>query len=85
MSRVWVTIDRLVLKGLEPIERKALVEGLQRELSRVLSDPATRAEWAHSHRTPVLRLGRLPLEQGAAGGRKVGTRLGNAIGKGLKR
>jgi hypothetical protein len=84
MSQVRVTIDRLVLKGLEPTERKALVEGLQRELSQVLSDPATRAEWARSHRTPVLRLGRLPLEPGTSGGRKFGKQMARALGRGLK-
>lgn len=84
MSQVRVTIDRLVLKGLEPTERKALVEGLQRELSQVLSDPATRAEWAHSHRTPVLRLGRLPLEPGPSGGRTFGKQMARALGRGLK-
>lgn len=84
MSRVRVTIDRLVLKGLEPVDRRALVEGLQAELSRLLSDQAARAEWAHPHRTPVLRLGRLPFEPGSAGGRKFGARVARAIGMGLK-
>jgi len=84
MSRVRVTIDQLVLRGLEPVERKAIVEGLQRELSQILSDPAARAEWAHSHRTPVLRLGQLPLESGASGGRKFGKQLADAIGRRLK-
>ncbi len=84
MSRVRVTINRLVLKGLEAADRKALVEGLQAELSQVLSDPGARAEWAHSHRTPVLRLGRMPLETGTAGGRKFGKQVARAVGKGLK-
>jgi hypothetical protein len=84
MSRVRVTIDQLVLKGLEPVERKALVEGLQRELSQVLSDPVARAEWARPHRTPVLRLGQLPLESGASGGRKFGKQMARAIGRRLK-
>ena len=84
MSHVRVTIDQLVLKGLEPVERKAIVEGLQRELAQILSDSAARAEWAHSHRTPVLRLGQLPLESGASGGRKFGERLDGAIGRRLK-
>jgi hypothetical protein len=84
VSLIRVTIDRLVLKGLESADRKALVEGLQAELSRVLADPAARAEWARSHRTPVLRLGHLPLESGAAGGRTFGHGLARAIGKGLK-
>ncbi len=84
MSRVRVTIDALVLKGLEPVERKAMVEGLHAELSRVLADPATRGAWAHSHRTPVLRLGRIPIEPGAAGGRTFGKGMVRAIRKGLK-
>lgn len=84
MSRVRVTIDQLVLNGLEPPDRKALVEGLQGELVQVLSDPAARAGWAHSHRTPVLRLGRLPLEPGPSGGRKFGKQMARALGRGLK-
>jgi hypothetical protein len=84
MSRVRVTIDQVVLRGLEPAERKALLEGLQGELSRVLSDAAARADWAKSHRTPVLKLGRMPIEPGPAGGRKFGGGLARAIGKGLR-
>ena len=84
MSRIRVTIDQLVLRGFEPADRKGLVEGLQNELSRVLADPATRAEWARPHRTPVLRLGRMPLEPGPSGSRKFGGGMARAIGKGLK-
>jgi hypothetical protein len=84
MSRITLTIDRLVLKGFEAGDRKALAEGLQAELRRVLADPATRADWARPHRTPVLKLGRMPLEPGLAGGRKFGGGLARAIGKGLK-
>jgi len=84
MSRIKLTIDRLVLKGFEAGDRKALAEGLQAELSRVLADPATRADWAASHRTPVLRLGQMAMEPGLAGGRKFGGGLARAIGKGLK-
>jgi hypothetical protein len=85
MSRIRVTIDRIMLKGIEPGTRRALVEALQGELSRVLSDPTTRAEWAHSHRTPVLRLGRMPLENGPTGGKKFGGEVARAIGRGLTR
>jgi hypothetical protein len=84
MSRVVVNIDQVVLSGLEPAERKALLEGLHGELARILGDPAARAQWAKSHRTPVLKLGRMPYEPGPAGGRKFGSGLANAIGKGLK-
>jgi hypothetical protein len=83
-SRIRVTIDRLVLNGFESGNQKALVEGLQAELSRALADPAARAEWARSHRTPVLRLGSMPLEQGVAGARKLGQGVGRGIGRGLK-
>lgn len=84
MSRIRVNIDRLVLKGFEPGERKALVEGLQGELSRVLADPAGRAEWVGSHRTPVMRLGAIALEPGLSGGRKFGGAVARAVGRGLK-
>lgn len=67
-----------------PAERDLVVRGLKAELSRVLSDPATRADWAHSHSTSVLKLSRMPLEPGPAGGDKFGGRLAHAIGKGLK-
>jgi hypothetical protein len=84
MSRINLTIDQLVLRGFEPTDRKALMEGLQSELSQVLADPARRAEWARSHRAPVLRPGELPLESGPAGGRKLGVGMARAIGRGLK-
>jgi len=84
MSRIRVTIDELVLKGIASGDRNALVDGLRSELARVLSDPATRAEWATTHRTPVLRLGQLPLESGPSGGRTFGKSMARAIGRGLK-
>jgi hypothetical protein len=84
MSRIRVTIDRLVLTGFESGAQKSLAEGLQAELARVLADPATRAEWARSHRTPILKLGRIPLGSGPAEARKFGGALGRSVGKGLK-
>ncbi len=84
MSRVRLTIDQLVIQGLEPAERKALVEGLRAELSGLLSDRSTRAEWARSRRTPVMKVGATPLEPGPSGGRKLGVNVARAIGKGLK-
>jgi hypothetical protein len=84
MSRVHLNIDRLVLNGLESDDRKALVEGLQAELSQVLSDPVARAGWERSHRTPVLKAGGIPLEPGPLGARKFGANVARAIGKGLK-
>ena len=84
MSRINLTIDRVVLRGFEPGDRKTLLEGLQTELSRVLADPATRAALAQPRRMPVMKLGIVPASPGPSGGRILGTRIGRAIGKGLK-
>jgi hypothetical protein len=84
MSHINVTIEKLVLRGFHPSARKALAEGLQSELSRVLANPANRAEWARSHHTPVLRLGKMPFEPGPSGERKFGRGMARSIGKGLK-
>jgi hypothetical protein len=83
MSRVRVTIDELALKGLEPVERKALVEGLQTELARMFADPAGR-NGLRSNRTPVMRLGPVPIAPSASGGRQFGGELARTIGKKLK-
>jgi hypothetical protein len=85
MSRIHVTIDRMVLHGLDPADRQALVNGLRTELTRILADPATRAAWSRSRRTPVLRLGKMPMAQGIAGARKLGGGIARAIGKGISR
>lgn len=85
MSRIRLTIDELALKGFEGDDGRALADGLRSELARVLSDPLTRAEWVRSHRTPVLRLGSMPLETGTSGSRKFARGLAQAIGKGMKR
>jgi hypothetical protein len=84
MSRIRLDIDRLVLNGFEPLEAKTLTEALKSHLSVVLSDQRMRSEWARSHRTPVLRVGPVALETGAAGAGKLGKRIGQAVGKGLK-
>jgi hypothetical protein len=84
MTRVTLTIDRLVLTGVDPADRHALVDGLRGELARVLADPEGRGAWAKSHRTPVLRLGKMAFEPGAAGGRKLGAGVARAVGRGLK-
>lgn len=84
MSRIHLTIDRLVLNGFERGQEKALVESLRKQLSNILADRGTRSEWARSHRTPVLKLERLPMGSGAAGAAKFGVRMAGAIGRRLK-
>jgi hypothetical protein len=79
--RVNVTIDRLVLRGMDPAARKAFVDGLRGELARVLADPAARAEMQASRRTPVLRLGQMLLGDGPSAARGLGRSVARAIGK----
>lgn len=83
VSRIHLTIDRVLLKGISADQQRTLVTGLRSELSRVLANPAARAAWARSHLIPVLKLGRLPLGPGAAGGTKLGGGIARAIAYGL--
>jgi hypothetical protein len=85
MSDIQVTIDRLVLRGFDPADRVAFVRGLKSELARVLAQGDVRASCGASQRTPVLRLGTMPLAQGPAGARKFGADVARAIGKGMVR
>ena len=84
MSRIHLTIDLLVLNGIQPHEARAVARAMESQLSQVLGDAASRREWARSHRTPVLKLGRMTLDSGAAGAQAFGRRLGNAVGRGLR-
>jgi hypothetical protein len=84
MSRIHLTIDKLVLGGLDPAARAAFVARLKGELAVLLADPAARTAWARSHRTPVLRLNRMGLEPGAAGAGKLGSQVAKGIARGLK-
>jgi hypothetical protein len=83
MSRIRLSIDQLTLRGFEPAERTAIIDGLKTELARVLADPAARAAWK-SRRTPVLRLGKLPFQPGPSGSRNFGGSVARAIGKSVK-
>lgn len=79
MSKIHVTIDRLVLSGLDASARHAFLAGLKAELSQTLADPTQRTGWANSRRTPVLRLGRVPLGADTGGARKLGSDVAKSI------
>jgi hypothetical protein len=85
MSPIHVHIDRVVLRGIDAADRDALVAGLKTELTRVLSDPATQGGMTKSRRTPLMRLGKMPMEEGIGGARKLGGGIAQAIGRGIKR
>jgi len=84
MSRIHLTIDQLRLGGLDPAARRAFVASLEEELRAVLAAPTGRAAWARSHRTPVLRMGRVHLEPGSAGAVKLGAQVARGIGRRLR-
>ncbi|HEY2515833.1 MAG TPA: hypothetical protein VGI39_33415 [Polyangiaceae bacterium] len=85
MSRVHVTIDRLVLHGVDPADKDGLVNGMKAELARLLGDAGSEADWGGSRRTPVVRLEQMPLEPGPAGARTFGQGIARGIGKEVKR
>ena len=84
MSRIRVNIDRLVLNGFGQLEGKRLAEALKSQLSDSIADPTSRNDWARSHRTPVLKLGRMPLPAGTMGASSFGKQMAGAIAHGLK-
>jgi hypothetical protein len=84
MTRIRLNLDRLILRGVEPLEAKALAETLQSQLLELLAERERRKQWARSHRTPLLKLGRIPLQAGITGARKFGAQMADAIGRGLK-
>jgi hypothetical protein len=83
-GRTTVTIDRVVLRGVDPRHARALTSSLKVELSRVLSEPQARAALGTARRAEVLRLGKLPLAPGVTGARRFGASLARSLGKGMR-
>jgi hypothetical protein len=84
MSQMRVTIHRVVLNGVAPDQRQALVDGLRQELVRILADPATRSA-LKPREMPALRLAPTMLIPGRAGATRLGAELARGIGRGLAR
>ena len=84
VSRIRVNIERLVLRGFAQPEAKAIAKAFELQLSQVLAEGTPRNDWARPHRTPVLKLGRMPMEAGSAGAVRFGTRMARAVVRGLK-
>lgn len=84
MSRIHLTIDRLVLSENDPAARAAFVDGLKSQLTRVLAEREGREAWARDRRTPVLRLGEMAQTQGVSGARALGGQVARGIERGLK-
>jgi hypothetical protein len=82
MSRVSVTIDRLVLNGIVLDQRQALLAGLRQELACILADPAMRSALKPRDR-PTIRLTPMTFIPGHASGTRLGAELAHGIGRGL--
>jgi hypothetical protein len=83
--RVNVTIDRVVLRGIDRHDAVAVTAGLKAELARALAEPAAQSAPLHPRVAPVLRLGKVSLEAGRAGGRRLGASVARGIAKGVAR
>ena len=79
--RVILHIDRLVLRGVAPEQRDALVGALREELGRRLADPAYRK--ALSSRQ-VAGVGPAPLAVRGASGEGLGRQSARLIAKGIR-
>jgi hypothetical protein len=85
MRRIRLNVDHLKLNGFDPAEARALAQALEAQLPHVLASLTGQGEWARPHRTPVLKLGRMPLNPGTAGAGELGKQVANAVGRGLMR
>ncbi len=79
MSQINVTIDRIVLSGVDPGNRDAVVAGLRAGLTRALMEHSFLN--TRSRRAPFVRIGGLTLEPGRLGARRLGSNIGQAIGR----
>jgi len=84
MSRMSVVIDRVVLRGIDPGSRKALLEGLQTELRQVLANQVALGHNPVPRVQPVMKLKPMVLAPGVSGGRKFGQQLARKIGGSLR-
>lgn len=85
MKRVVIHIDRLVLNGFRPEDRHAIGEGLQQELSHLLTSPIAAQGITHLGDQAQLRAGRIHLAQSAkpqsSYGRNIGAQVAQSINK----
>lgn len=79
--RVILHIDRLVLRGVAPEQRDALVGALHEELGRRLADPAYREALSSRH---VARVGQAPLTVRGSSGEGIGRQSARLIAKGIR-
>jgi hypothetical protein len=82
---IKVTIDELVLRGVDQHRAQALAESLKTELARTFAQPESRQSLERARDAPVLRLDPMALSAGRTAARTFGTNLARAIAKGVGR
>ncbi|HEY5810732.1 MAG TPA: hypothetical protein VIT67_22370 [Povalibacter sp.] len=84
MRRVIVHIDSLVLKGFRPGDRHAIAQGLQEQLTTLLSAPGMAQQITQMQSVPRLRAGSMNVAADAKP-QQVGMAIANKLGKGIGR
>jgi hypothetical protein len=82
--RVIVQIDNLVLKGVRHEDRHAVAQGVQEELTRLLSQPGMLQRLSQAGSVPRLRVGQVNMSADARP-HQVGIAAAHGIGKRLNR
>jgi hypothetical protein len=82
--RVNVHIGNLVLKGFRHEDRHAVAQGLQEQLTRMLSAPGMAERLSQVGNIPRLRVGQVNMAADAKP-QQIGIAAANGIGKGLNR
>jgi hypothetical protein len=82
--RVHVQIDNLVLKGFRYEDRHAIAQGVQEQLTRLLSEPGMVQRLSETGHVPHLRVGQITTVADAKP-QQVGVAAAHGIGKGIGR
>jgi len=82
--RVVVNIDSLVLNGVPYEDRCAVAQGLQEQLTHLLSEPGVAHRLSETGSIPRLRVGQVQTSAEARP-QQIGSAVANGIGKGLNR
>jgi hypothetical protein len=84
MSKVFLHIDRLVLKGFRNEDRHAIAEGLHQELTRLLADPQAVQQLTTNGDVSHLRAASIQIDRGSTP-QRVGLQVAQGVGKEMKK
>lgn len=79
MNSVHIYIDRLVLKGIDQRDARAVTTAIESELQRLLADPHARAPAIAGQ----VRVDAGSVRVGATGGGELGTAVAGNIARGI--